>query len=101
MATLLIALLLTAPNVFGEPARFIIDDDEFLEKVTVASARLLQEGKLKSVESLRGQVRAKGFAVRVPPASRQKLAPPELYERLRQSTLADLCENALERAGRG
>ena len=34
-----------------------IDDEEYVEKVTEASAKLLQAGKLKSLDSLRAQVR--------------------------------------------
>jgi len=72
----------------AETPRFVIDDEEYVEKVTEASARLLQDGKLKSLDSLRGQVRAEGFPVKPTPLSLQKLAAPDLCDRLRQSTLA-------------
>jgi serine protease Do len=74
----------------GAPAapRFVIDDEAYVEKVTEASARLLQDGKLKSLESLRGQVRDEGFPIKLIPLAHQKLDAPELYDRLRQSTLA-------------
>jgi len=48
----------------------------------------LQDGKLKSLDSLRGQVRAEGFPIKPIPLARQKLDAPELCDRLRQSTLA-------------
>jgi len=69
-------------------SRFVVDDEEYADKVTDASAKLLQDGKLKSLESLRQQVRLVGFPVKPLPLFRPALTPPELYDRLRQSTLA-------------
>ena len=66
----------------------MIDDEEYVDKVTEASARLLEDGKLKSLDSLRSQVRAGGLPLKLMPVSREKLAAPELCDRLRQSTLA-------------
>jgi serine protease Do len=68
--------------------RFVIDDEEYVEKVTEASAKLLQAGKLKSLDTLRGEVRNEGFAVKPAPVFHQKLSAPDLCDRLRQSTLA-------------
>src|SRR2546421_7213412 len=72
----------------GQAARFVVDDDEYLDKVTKAGAKLLQKHKLKSVESLRRQVHTKGSTVKLAPLSVQKLSPPDLCDRLRESTLA-------------
>ena len=72
----------------AETPRFVIDDEEYVGKVTEASARLLEDGKLKSLASLRSQVRAGGFPLKLMPLSREKLAAPDLCDRLRQSTLA-------------
>jgi S1-C subfamily serine protease len=75
----------------GAPAqtpRFVIDDEGYVEKVTDASAKLLQDGKLKSLDALRGQVQIGSFPVKPLALSHQKLAPPDLCDRLRQSTLA-------------
>jgi len=72
----------------GQSTRFVIDDDDYLDKVTTASAKLLRKHKLVSVDSLRAQVRTKGASVKLPAVSQQKLSPPDLCERLRQSTLA-------------
>src|SRR5207249_1619182 len=41
-----------------------------------------------SLDALGGELRTKGCALKLPPLSREKLAPPDLYEHLRQSTLA-------------
>lgn len=81
------ALLITAGAVAQTP-RFVIDDEEYADKVTDASAKLLQEGKLKSLDSLRGEVRNQCFGVKPVPLFHQKLTAPELCDRLRQSTMA-------------
>ena len=80
--------VLLAAGALAETPRFVIDDEEYVDKVTEASARLLQDGKLKSLDSLRGQVRSGGFSVKPVPLAHQKLEAPELCDRLRQSTLA-------------
>ena len=72
----------------AEPPRFVVDDDAFGDKITEASAKLLRHHKLTSVRTLREQVRAKDFSLKAASASHQKIAMPDLYERLRQSTLA-------------
>jgi serine protease Do len=83
----LVATLLTAGALAKTP-RLVIDDEEYVEKVTRASARLLQDGKLKSLDWLRGQVPAEGSSVKLTLLSQQKLDAPDLCDRLRQSTLA-------------
>ena len=83
----LTAILFTAGARAGTP-RFVIDDEEYVEKVTEASAKLLQAGKLKSLDMLRGEVRNEGFALKPAPLSHQKLSAPGLCDHLRQSTLA-------------
>src|SRR5262249_28108498 len=72
----------------GQSPRFVIDDDDYLDKVTTASAKLLRKHKLVSIDSLRSQVNTKGSSIKLPAISQQKLSPPDLCERLRQSTLA-------------
>ena len=84
---LLTAILFTAGAWAGAP-RFVIDDEEYVEKVTEASAKLLQAGKLKSLSSLRAQVRNGSLPLKAALESHEKLAPPDLCDRLRQSTLA-------------
>ena len=84
---LLTAILLTAGARPGAP-RFVINDEEYVEKVTEASARLLRAGKLKSLSSLRAQVRNGSLPLKLALESHEKLAPPDLCDRLRQSTLA-------------
>ena len=83
----LTAILFAAGARAGAP-RFVIDDEEYVDKVTEASAKLLQAGKLKSLGTLRGEVRNEVFAVKPTPLSHQKLSAPDLCDHLRQSTLA-------------
>jgi serine protease Do len=85
---LVLSLLLAAEMRLAAGPRFVVDDEEFLDKVTQASAKLLQAGKLKSAKVLRAEVRAGGVAVKLSPLAHQKLAAPDLCDRLRHSTLA-------------
>src|SRR5438067_1130749 len=91
MRRLIVILFFAAafvPGLRAQSPRFVIDDDDYLDRVTAASAKLLRKHKLVSVDSLRGQVHTKGSAVKLAPLSQQKLSPPDLCERLRESTLA-------------
>ncbi|HWH70362.1 MAG TPA: serine protease [Candidatus Sulfotelmatobacter sp.] len=81
------AVLLTTVALAASP-RFVIDDDEYLQKVTDAGAKLLQEHKLQPLKTLRTQVHTKGYRLKLAPLSRQKFDAPDLYDRLRESTLA-------------
>jgi S1-C subfamily serine protease len=87
---LLLAALLLANGAFGQAARFVIDDDEFLDQVTRGSGRLAREHKLVSSAALREQIRAcpRSYPLKAVPQAQEKLSPPDLCERLRQSTLA-------------
>ena len=88
LTLLVLGVFLFTAGAFTQRSRFVIDDEEYVDKVTEASAKLLQKGKLKSLDSLRGEVRSEGLSVKLAPLSRQKLAAPDLCDRLRQSTLA-------------
>lgn len=72
----------------GETPRFVVDDDAYVDKITTASANLLQHKKLQSAQVLQAQVQAKEFAIKMSSASHQKLGPTDLYDHLRQSTVA-------------
>ncbi len=85
---LVVGLALLSAGAPAETSRFVIDDEEYVGKVVTASARLLQAGKLVSGDSLRQQVRDGGAHFKELPVSHQKLAAPDLCDRLRQSTLA-------------
>ena len=85
---LVLGAVLLATGALAEAPRFVIDDETYVDKVTEASARLLKAGKLKSLASLREQVREEGFPVKLSPLLRVKLDAPELCDRLRQCTLA-------------
>src|ERR1035438_1238498 len=75
-------------GALAQTPRFVIDDEEYIAKVTDASTKLLKDGKLKSLASLGSQVRAGCLPLKPVPVSREKLAPTDLCDRLRQSTLA-------------
>jgi serine protease Do len=82
------ALGFLAITALAAPPRFIIDDDEYSDQVTKASAKLLQAGKLLSTEALRRQVQTRGCPLKLAAPSHQKLDPPDLCDRLRESTVA-------------
>src|ERR1051326_4956195 len=93
-------VFLGAAAVAAAAGRFVIDDDEYLDKICASCSNLLQKGQLKPLPVLRSQVdhlaadsprRDLRRAIRTvtnAPHADQKLAPTELCERLRQSTLA-------------
>jgi S1-C subfamily serine protease len=81
------AFVITA-GVVAETSRFVIDDEKYVDKVTEASARLLEDGKLKSLDTLRSQVHAACLPLKLIPVTHEKLAAPDLCDRLRRSTLA-------------
>lgn len=83
---LLTVMLLAAAE--AQSQRFVINDDEYADKVEHSCKRLLETHKLVSLNTLRRQVRLKGCAVKLPPCAHQKLSPSEIYDRLRASTLA-------------
>jgi hypothetical protein len=85
---LLVLLLETGMALRAQPGRFIVDDDSYTAQVVLAGEKLLRENKLVPLDSLRSQVRRKAFAIKALPVSHEKLEPPELCERLRESTLA-------------
>ena len=85
---LFLNLALATAAALAGGSRFVIDDEEYVDKVTEASAKLLQKGKLKSLDSLRAEVHSEGLSIKLAPLSRQKITAPDLCDRLRQSTLA-------------
>jgi len=68
--------------------RLVIDDDAYVEQVAKVCAQLKADQKLISAEVLRAQIQPKGFALRPVSLSKRKLDGPDLYNFLRQSTLA-------------
>jgi len=72
---LFLGVLLLGTPALAQAPRFVIDDDEYVDKVVDASARLLRDGKLKPVEALRSQVQTKGFSARLAPQAHRQLAP--------------------------
>ena len=93
-------LLLVAALGHAETPRFVVDDQEFLDQVCAAAGRLEQAGKLLPVETLQRQLNRRHAAVPPTAPAQESLSPPELYERLLESTLAvgdfyrcDACTN--------
>jgi S1-C subfamily serine protease len=84
----MLGVALCTPVVFSQAPQFIIDDDQYIDQVTTASARLVRQGKLKPLKALQEQLHTKTFPFRQPAIAQQKLSPPDLCERLRESTLA-------------
>lgn len=80
-------MLLAAVTLAATP-RFVIDDDEYSDKITEASAKLLDAGKLVSTDKLCKEVRTHGRALKLAQPIHQKMDPPDLCDRLRESTLA-------------
>ncbi len=72
----------------AEPPRFVVDDDGYVDKITTASAKLLRHKRLLPVNTLQAQVHTKDYGIKMGSASHLKLAAPDLYDHLRQSTVA-------------
>jgi peroxiredoxin len=93
-------LFLVAAAGRAETPRFVVDDQEFLDQVCAAAAKLEQAGKLLPVETLQRQLNRRYAAVPPTAPEGDTLSPPELYDRLLESTLAigdfyrcDACTN--------
>jgi S1-C subfamily serine protease len=72
----------------AESPRFVVDDDAYVDRVTTASAKLLKHNKLNSAHSLRNQVHTRDYPLKLTSLVHQRLSTTEMYEHLRQSTLA-------------
>lgn len=69
--------------------RFIVDDEEYTARIARAGEKLAAEHRLRPVATLRRDLqKAKGTPLRMPSPARDKITPPDLYDRLRKSTLA-------------
>lgn len=97
---LALALFIATPLARAESPRFVVDDEAFLDQVCAAALKLKDAGRLVPLETLQCQLNRQFTAVRPAPEAEQKFSPPDLYERLLQSTLAvgdfyqcDACTN--------
>ena len=88
MRMLVLSVLLFTVPVLAQAPRFVVDDDDYVAKVTQASALLVRQHRLPDIGSLRRQVHNRTRVLKLAAPSQHKLDPPDLYERLRQSTLA-------------
>ena len=80
--------LLICFSIHAGPKRFVVDDDDYVDKITTTCATLLAKGKLKSQTALREQIQVKGRALTFAPLSSTKLNPPEICNRLQESVVA-------------
>ena len=87
-AILLLSLAVTLAPARAGGHRFVVDDEEYVDKVVKACSRLMQAGKLKSTQTLRQEMRNQGCGINLAPLFHQKLPAPDLCDRLRQSTFA-------------
>ena len=85
---LLVLLTSWSTIAWSQSSRFVIDDDAYSDHIVNEAQKLRKEHKLLAVESLRSQVHTAGYSLRLLPVSNEKIEPPELCDRLRQSTLA-------------
>jgi hypothetical protein len=90
MRVLVFLLLLgtALPDFSAGATRFVVDDDAYTAQVSQAGETLLRAHKLSSLETLRAEVHMGGVALSLAPLSHEKLEAPDLYDRLRESTLA-------------
>lgn len=85
----LFALLAFAAASFGQNTpRFIVDDEAFEDAVITAAIKLQKTGTLMRADMLREQLTKTYSPVKLAPLATEKLSPPDLYDRVRQSTLA-------------
>jgi len=83
----LLALLLSGFSLFAAP-RFVVDDEVFEDTVLAAAAKLREAGALVRAETLRGQLNRPFAPVPLAPPATETLSPPDLYDRVRESTFA-------------
>ena len=83
-----IVLTVLTGRLLGQTSRFVIDDDAYSDQIVQAAEKLHQQHKLISLDSLRRQVRTKGIPMNLAPVAREKLEPPQICDRLRESTVA-------------
>lgn len=87
-ALALIVFLAAVTSGFSAPGtRLVVDDDAYSDKISKAGERLLHAHKLVSLDTLRAEVHGAGVSLALAPLSREKLEPPDLYDRLCESTL--------------
>jgi S1-C subfamily serine protease len=75
------------PRGLDQPApRFIVDDEDYLERISHESHKLLRAGQLKTVAEFKKSVTNHFITLKTTPLAAQKMSPPDLCDRLRQST---------------
>lgn len=81
-------LVTTCLTLSAGPTRFVVDDNAYSDGLTQAGQKLVSEHKLLSLETLRREVHTGGVLLELLPVSHERLDPPDLCDRLRESTLA-------------
>ena len=85
----LVCLALHATVLGKDPApRFVVDEHELNEATLVAAAKLRKDGKLMTPEKLKPQLDRRTCRLELLPPRRGKISPPDLCEKLRQSTFS-------------
>ncbi|MEO6739334.1 MAG: serine protease [Chthoniobacteraceae bacterium] len=67
--------------------RLVVDDEAFEEQAIAAAAALHGKGKLVSLTKLRTQLKRTHCDITLPEPRKDKLSPPEVYRRIRSSTV--------------
>jgi serine protease Do len=88
IAAVFVSLCLGAQSLSAQSPRFIVDDQQFLDQITESARDLQKAGKLVPLETLQCEVNRRYFQFAPAPLEQKKLEPPDLYDRLRESTLA-------------
>ena len=85
----LLVILFLAGNLRSEPdSRFIVDDEAYEKASGKEVGQLLKEGKLADYSTLATHVPVLRGGITPAPVATNPLAPPDLAERLRHSTVA-------------
>lgn len=73
----------------NDASRFVVDDEAFEDAVITAAMKLKKSAQLLRAEKIREQLQSpRAAALKFAPPATEKLSSPDLYERVRQSTLA-------------
>ncbi|MBI5383932.1 MAG: trypsin-like peptidase domain-containing protein [Verrucomicrobia bacterium] len=82
-------LWLVAQSAPAQAPRFVMDDDAFLDRIALTAAKLVKQQKLVPLDRLKRQLeRSREVTLAPVPLSREKFSPPDLYDRVRESTFA-------------
>ena len=85
----ILCLALFSVALGKEPARrFVVDEQELSAATLAAAAKLRSDGKLMTPEKLKSQLDRRNFKLDLGAPRHDKISPPDLCDRLRQSTFS-------------